>query len=93
MPAVTGYGGSGLKLAFHAVALALDNDRLCMVEEAVENGRGKGGIIVEDARPVLVGSVGSNDDRPLFIAEADDLEEQVGAAFIDGKEPQFVKLC
>src|SRR5271166_5873719 len=35
--------------------------------------------------PLFEGFVGGKDDRTAFVALADDLEEQVGSALVDGK--------
>jgi len=82
---------SGFKRAFHAIALALDEDRFGMVEKAVKNGRSQGGIVVKDLRPLSKGAVRGNDNGTPFVAEADDLEEQICAAFVDGQEPELVQ--
>ena len=74
-----------------AIAPAFDDDGLSVVEETVEHGRGDGRVVVEDLGPVFVGPVGRDDGRALLIAAADDLEEQVGADFVDGKIPEFVQ--
>ena len=62
-----------------------------MVEEAVENGGGDGAIAVEDGRPLLEGFVGGEDNGAAFVALAQDLEEQVGAALIDGQVAEFIE--
>ena len=62
-----------------------------MVKEAVKYGRGKSRIIVEDSRPVFICSVRSDHHGPLFIAQTDYLEEQIGAAFVDRKKAEFVQ--
>ena len=41
---------------------------------------------VENGRPGFEGFVGGEDDSALFVAPADDLEEQIGAVFVDGHE-------
>ena len=61
-----------------------------MVKQAVEDGRGQRGIIVEDRRPVLVRLVGSQHDGAALVAFAEDLKEQVGAKFVDRKIAEFV---
>ena len=48
---------SGFNLPFHPEAFAFDEDGLCMMQEAVEDGGGEGGIIVEDLWPVFEGTV------------------------------------
>ena len=41
---------SGLRFdrVFHAEALAFDDDRLSVVQDPVEDGRGQGAVVVED---------------------------------------------
>ena len=82
---------SGFNLALHPITFSLDDDRFCMVKQPVKYGRGKSRIIVEDAWPIFVGSVRSDNHRSLFIAQADDLEEQIGAALVDWQEAEFVQ--
>jgi hypothetical protein len=40
-----------------AIALALDDDGLDVVQEAVQQRRGQGGVVVEDLGPLLVRAV------------------------------------
>jgi len=84
-------GGLRFDAVFHAVALALDDDGLGVVQEAVEHGGGDGGVAVEDGGPVLEGFVGGQDDGTAFVALADDLEEEVRAALVDGQVADFVE--
>ena len=81
---------SGFDAVFHAVALALDDDGFGVVEDAVEEGGGEGGVVVEDGGPVFEGLVGGQNDGAAFVALADDLKEQVGPAFVDGEIAQLV---
>ena len=46
----------GFDLVFQAVAFAFDDDGLGVVEHAVEDGAGDAGVVIEDLRPVFVGS-------------------------------------
>ena len=62
-----------------------------MVKEAIEDGRGDGAIAVEDGGPLFKGFVGGDDERTAFVALADDLEEQVGSALIDGQVPDLIQ--
>jgi len=64
-----------------------------MVQEAIEQGRSQGSVIVEDLGPVFKGAIGGDNDGALFVALADDLEQQVGAGLIDRQVSQFVNLC
>jgi len=65
---IVGARDSGLDTVLHAVALSLDEHGLGVVQEAVEQSRGQGGIVVEDLRPVLVGAVGGDDGAALLVA-------------------------
>ena len=68
---------------FHAIAFALDEDGFGVMEQAIEERGGEGAVVVEDLRPVLIGAICSEDDGTPLIALADDLEEQIGAMFVD----------
>src|ERR1017187_3264972 len=72
-----------LDLVFHPIALTLDDDRLGMVEQTVQDGASQRRVVVEDPGPVFIGLIGREDDRTVLVALTDDLEEQVGARLID----------
>ena len=72
------------------IAFALDEDGFGVMEQPIEQCRGEGAVVVEDLGPVLVGAIGGDDDGAALVALADDLEEQVGAVFVDGQIAQFV---
>jgi hypothetical protein len=76
---------------FYAEAGAFEHDAVAVVEEAVEHGGGDSGVAVEDGGPLLEGLVGGQDDGTAFVAGADDLEEQVGSALVDGQVSDFVE--
>ena len=61
-----------------------------MVQQPVEQGRVRRGVLVEDAGPVLVDSVRRNQRCTSLAAVADDLEESVDAELVDGQIPKFV---
>ena len=48
------------------------------------------GCVGEDGGPIAEGEVGGQDEAFLLVAAADDLEEQVGVAIIESKEPNLV---
>ena len=73
-----------LDLIFHPIALAFDGDGFGVVQQSIQHGGGQGGIVVEDLGPVLIRLVGSDDGRAVFIALAEDLEEQISTGFVDG---------
>jgi hypothetical protein len=61
-----------------AIALAVDDDDVGAVDEAVDQGD-YARRVGEGGRPFGEGLVGSQDDRAfLFMSARDDLEEQVG---------------
>ena len=47
--------------------------------------------MVEDGGPLLEGAVGGNDQRPLFITETDDLEEQIGPRLINRQIAELIE--
>ena len=84
---------SFLGLVFHAIAAALDQDRLGMVEEAIQHGRGNRAVVGKDRRPLFEGFVGRQNDRAPFVTLADHLEKQIGAALVDGQVSDLIELC
>ncbi len=81
------------ELIFHAIALGLNNDRLGAVQEAVEDGAGEGGVVIEDLGPGLEVLVGGQDDGAAFVAFTDDLEKEIGTRSVDREIPNLVNLC
>ena len=61
-----------------------------MMQQPVQECGGEGAVVVEDFRPVFVGTVRGDDDGAALVACADDLEEKIGAVFVDGKVAQFI---
>ena len=61
------------------------------MEETVEYGGGDSAITVEDGSPLFEGFVGGKYDRTALVALADDLEEQIGSALVDGKIADLVE--
>ena len=78
---------------FGAVALAFDHGGFASMQEPIEDGGGEGRVVVEDFRPFFVGAVGAEGDGAAFVAGGDDLEQQVGAEFVDGQVSDLVNLC
>jgi hypothetical protein len=74
-----------LELIFHAETLAFDDHGVGVMQQPVQNGSGQGAVIIEDLGPLLEGAVRGDNDRPLLIAQRDDLEEQIGARLVNGK--------
>ena len=66
-----GTAGSSLQIVDlipHAVALALDEDRLGVVQEPVEQRRRQGAVVVEDLGPVLERPVRGDDGARLAVS-------------------------
>ena len=83
-------GVSDLDFVLRAVALTFDADGLGVVQQPVQQGRSEDCVVVEDAGPLLVGSVGRNQGGTALVAVADDLEQAVGAELVDWEVAQFV---
>lgn len=64
---------------------------MAVVEEPVEHGGGDGGVAVEDGGPLFEGLVRGQDNGAALVAGADDLEEQIGSALVDGQVADFVE--
>src|SRR5882672_9240333 len=73
-----------------AVALAFDGDHVGVMDDAIDEGGGAGGV-GEDAGPVTEGEIGGEYGAFLLVAAADDLEEQVGVSIVEGEEANFVE--
>ncbi len=86
----TGRFWSDVYMLAHAVWRALDDDRFGVVHEAIEQCGSQGAIVIEDICPLLVGAIGGDDSWATLVMLADDLEEAIGAEFVDGQVTQFV---
>ena len=84
--------GLPLDPIFHAIAFAFDKDSFGVMEQAIEERGGERAVVVEDFGPVLICPICSEDDGTTLIALADDLEEQIGAVFVDRQIAEFVDL-
>ena len=80
----------GLGLVLHPEAGTLNDDGFGMMQQSIQDGRGNGAVIVEDAGPLFERFVGRQDDGTTLVTLADDLEEQVGAVLIDGQIANLV---
>jgi len=83
---------TGLELVLEPVAVASDVDGDGVVEHAVEYGGGEDAV-AEHFAPTAERLVAGEDGRPLLVAPADELEEQAGAALVDGQVVDLVGLC
>ena len=60
------------------------------MNEAINDGRGKGSVIVQGFAPVAECAIGGNDHGAAFIAIGDDLKEQFGALLIHGQIAELI---
>jgi len=75
---------------FYAIAVSFDLDQRSVMDEAINHGRNKGIIVIEDGSPVSEGPVGGHDDGATFIPVGDHLEEELGPLLIHGKIAYFI---
>ena len=62
-----------------------------MMHEPIKYGRGKSSVVIKYFEPIFQGAIRGNDDRTSLVALADNLEEEIGASFIDGQITEFVE--
>ena len=72
-----------------AIAAAFDDEDLHVVGQAVDEGDGARGV-GEDGVPVLERQIGGDEQGPVLVAAADELEEEVGGPCVVGEVSQFV---
>ena len=74
---------------FDSIRASLDLDKLRMVGEPVDDGRGRCGV-VEYLVPVFKRPVGGQNDAATFIPGRNDLEEEVRALAIEGQVTNLI---
>ena len=58
------------------------------MDQPVDEGGSQGGISIQNQSPFFEDAIRRQDERTGFIAGGDDLEQQIGSAFIDGQVTQ-----
>ncbi len=91
LPASLVKPGLPLDLVLHAKTFSFDDHGLGVMEQPIQDGGGQGAVMVEDRGPILEGAVRGNHDRPLFVPQTDDLEEQIRSSLINGEIASLVK--
>ena len=85
---VCGLGSVDVAVAVAAAGLSgLEDDDLATMQQPVEQGAGKHGVVGEGHGPVFEGAVGGEDDGATLVASTDNLKEQVGTFARDGQIP------
>ncbi len=72
-----------------AVAVALDDEDVGVMDDAVDEGGGAGSV-GEDGGPLAERQVGGEDEALALVAAAHDLEEEVGVAVVVGEVADLV---
>ena len=75
----------------HAIAVSLNDDRLPVMHQPVDQGRGQGVVHVKQGAPFPEGSIRGQHDRSGFITGSDHLEQQIGPALVDGQIAQLIE--
>jgi hypothetical protein len=78
--------GSGLA---HAVGVAAGDDDAGVVEQPVEQAGG-GGVLGQEPAPLVEWPVAGDAEGAAFVGSGDEPEQQLGADFVEGGEPDFI---
>ena len=70
---------------FYSIAVSFDLHQLTMMDKAIDGGRSKGVVVVQDAAPISERSVRGNNDGSTFIPVRDDLKQEFGALLVHGE--------
>ncbi len=72
-----------------SVAGAFEGEDVGVVDDAVDH-RGGDGLVAEDAAPAGERQVAGQDERGVFVAGGDELEEQVRGVLLEGQVADLV---
>ncbi len=76
---------------FHPIARSLNDDRLPVMHQPVDQGRCQGVVHIKQGAPLPEGSIRGQHDRSGFITGSDHLEQQIGPALVDGQIAQLIE--
>jgi hypothetical protein len=76
----------------HAVAFAVGDDDVAVVQEPVEHADG-GGVFGQEPAPGLEGPVRGQAEAAAFVGGGHEAEQQLGAGVVERGEPELVDLC
>jgi hypothetical protein len=71
------------------VGITAGDDDAGVVEESVEEADG-GGVLGQEAAPLVEGPVAGDAERAAFAGGGDEPEQQLGAGVVERREPDFV---
>ena len=72
------------------IAVAFDDEGLCVMQKSIQQRGCHGGVTGEDSWPVFESDVGGNDNRAALVTFGDNLKEQLCTALVQGEVAQFV---
>jgi hypothetical protein len=75
----------------HPIARSLNDDRLPVMHQPVDQGRCQGVVHIKQGAPFPEGSTRDRHDRSGFITGSDHLEQQIGPALVDGQMAQLIE--
>ena len=75
----------------HAKTVSLNNDRLPVMHQPVDQGRCQGVVHIKEFAPFPEGTIRGDHDRSNFITGGDNLEQQIGPALVDGQIAQLIE--
>ena len=70
---------------FYSIAVSFDLYQFTMMDKAINGGRSKGVVVVQDAAPISERAVGGDNNGPTFIPVRDDLKQEFGALLVHGE--------
>jgi hypothetical protein len=76
----------------HPIAFSFHDDGLGVMQQPIEQCRCQRGVIVKNLRSIFEDPIRSKDDGSLLIALTDNLEEQIGAVFINRQVSYYTSL-
>src|SRR4051794_18395895 len=82
---------SNRNLCLSSESCLLNDDRLAVMHQPVDQGRGQGVVRVEQGAPFPEGSIRGEHDRSGFITGRNHLEQQVGPALVDRQIAQLIE--
>ena len=87
-------GRIGIRLGIfvsHPIAVSFNDNRLPVMHQPVDQGRGQGVVRVTQGAPFPERSIRGQHDRSGFITGSDHLEQQIGPALVDRQIAQLIK--
>ena len=78
-------------LVLGPIARPVDRDDMTVVEEPIQHGASDHVVSTEDRAPLLERSIARQNDGPVFVESADELEEQIRAPRVHGEIAEFVE--